>query len=145
MSAWKSYLDESLLGAGLASGAILSRSGDALASSPDFHVKPDTARKLLAVLDSTGSAARDVFTNGFIVGGSKYTLNRAETDDESDLKFLIGRCKVRGEPVRGIIIVPTLTAIIFAVHDPLHSPDLSFGRANIAVTVLAETLVLHNY
>jgi hypothetical protein len=145
MSAWKSYLDESLLGAGLASGAILSRSGDTLASSPDFHVKPDTARKLLAVLESTGSAARDVFTNGFIVGGIKYTLNRAETDDESDLKFLIGRCKVRGEPVRGIIIVPTLTAIIFAVHDPLHSPKLSFGRANIVVTVLAETLCLHNY
>jgi Profilin len=145
MSAWKPYLDESLLGAGLASGAILSRSGETLACSPNFHIKPDTARKLLGVLESTGSAAKDVFHNGFIISGVKYALNRAETDDESDLKFLVGRCKVRGEPVRGIIIVPTTTAILFAVHDPLHSPNLSFGRANIVVTVLAETLVQHNH
>lgn len=107
-------------------------------------VNPDQARKLLAVLQGTGGAAAEVTANGFVISGVRYALVRAELDEECELRYLVGRCKQFGAPVQGIIIVPTYRALLFAVHDPLHSPDLSFGRANVTMTCLAEELMSQN-
>lgn len=104
-------------------------------------MNPDQARKLLAVIQGVGTAADEVMANGFVISGVKYALVRSERDEECELRFLVGRCKQFGSPVQGILIVPTYRALIFAVHDPLHSPELSFGKANVAMTCLADELM----
>lgn len=145
MSGWEPFLEKSILGVGLRHGAILSHNGETLVSSPDFRVNRDQARKLLHAVQGDGSTLKEVLKGGFSVAGVKYTVVRVETDDHSDLRYVIGRCKVYGEPALGIIVCRTYQSIIFAVHDPTHTAKLSFGRANLAITVLAETLMAQNY
>lgn len=145
MSGWEPFLENSILGVGLREGAILSHSGDTLVSSPNFRVNRDQARKLLHALQGQGSTQAEVLYGGFSVAGVKYAVTRVEADDYSDLKYILGRCKVHGAPSLGIIVCRTFQSILFAVHDPLYTASLSFGRANLAITVLAETLMAQNY
>jgi hypothetical protein len=149
-SGWQPFLDDSIIGVGLLHGAILSHTGDTLVASDAFSVDRDQALKLLEVLHRAGAAAAaaaeaEVRASGFKVSGVRYALTRADTDEDSDCKYIIGRCKELDEPARGIIVCLTYQALIVAVHDPLHSPDLSFGKANVAITVLAEALMAQDY
>lgn len=145
MAGWAPFLEDSLLGVGLSAGAILSHGGETLVASPGFRVSREQALRLGAALRGHGSAEAEVRSGGFAVGGAKYALTRLESDENVDVKFLIGRGKVKGQPVRGVIVAQSYQALIFAVHDPLHCPELSFGRANVAVTVLAEALMAQEY
>lgn len=144
-SGWGPFLEDGLLALGLSTAAILSKSGEPLAVSPGLQLRPATARKLVAALEGVGAAEREVLASGFRVNGSRYAVARIENDDSTDMRVLLGRCKDPGSPSRGVIVCMTTQALIVAVHDPLEAPDLSFGRTNVAVTVLADTLIAQNY
>lgn len=145
MAGWTSFLEERLLGAGFSEGAILSEAGEPYAASRGLTVSTAAAALLRGALRGDGKAAAELRDAGFQVGDTRYAVARIECDDNSDVKYLIGRGKERDEPVTGVIIAQTYKATIFAVHDPLHSPDLSFARANVVVTVLADQLMAQDY
>lgn len=145
MAGWTSFLEERLLGAGFSEGAILSEAGEPYAASRGLSVSPADAALVRGALRGDGDAAAALRAAGFEVGGTRYAVARIECDDNADFKYLIARGKEKGEPATGVIVAQTYKATIFAMHDPLHSPDLSFARANVVVTVLADQLMAQDY
>lgn len=98
------------------------------------------AKKILPALEGEGEAEKQLKEYGFMAAGMSYTLNRMENEDD-EVHYLIGRCKVTGEASKGIIVARTTRTIIIGVHDPIYSRGKSFEKCNSAMYALADMLV----
>lgn len=81
-------------------------------------------------------------SNGFTVGGQRYTYTRGEVDDNDDGPMYIqGRCKDEGKSAQGVIIYCTTASFIVGVHDPSFSDGASFGKVNTQIGKVADYLI----
>lgn len=144
-SGWAPFLDDRLLSLGLSTAAIVAKSGEPLALSPNLSIPPLITKKLVAALERAGAAQAELLHSGFLFDGARYAVSRIDSDDTFDAPVLLGRCKDTGAPTRGVIVCLTTQAVIFVVHDPLEAPELSFGKTNVAVSALADVLISLNY
>lgn len=140
---WDPYI-ETLVSAGFHHGCIAGHDGQVWGTTPAFKITKTELQVVAALLNGQEDLPPKIERQGFTLCGMPYALNRLE-DPEDDMRFLIARCKRTGKPTRGAVIGKTSKSIIVGIHDPVYSEGNSFGRANVAVFQLAESLSSMNF
>lgn len=135
---WDPYV-ETLTAGGFHHSCIAGHNGQVWGTTPNFKILSTELTTLAKALSGADDAVeRKLQDRGFTLQGIAYALTRVEDGDEA--RFLIGRCKERGAPAKGVIVARTSKTVIVALHDPVFSDKKSFGRANVAICQLAESL-----
>ncbi|RVD85268.1 uncharacterized protein DFL_003594 [Arthrobotrys flagrans] len=100
------YVDTSLVGTGnIDKAAIFSAAGDSVwAATPDFQIKPEEVKAILANLDKHGNDS-PFFTSGIHIGSVKF-LNVAHDEDHVYAR----------QKKEGLVIIRTKQALIIAHH-----------------------------
>lgn len=140
---WEPYL-ESLVRGGFHHGCIAGHNGSTWAATPSFRVLPKEVKSLEAALGGDAETRLLFEEKGFTIQGRAYALNRIDELDD-DMAILIGRCKQHGSASRGVIIARTAKTVIIGLHDPIFAEGISFGKSNVSLHQLAETLTSMNF
>ncbi|KAJ4300396.1 profilin, required for normal timing of actin polymerization in response to thermal stress [Collariella sp. IMI 366227] len=133
---WQAYVDSSLVGSGhIAKAAIVSAAGDSTwAISPNFEVKPDELRTIVAALNARGDTdaapVSKVLEEGIYVNGERYVITRIEGNHIYARKLKMG-----------VVIVKTNQAILIGQY----GEDVQAGNATQTVEALADYLVSSGY
>lgn len=141
---WEPYL-ETLVQAGFHHACIAGHNGSTWANTSSFKVLPKEVINLCTILSNDNAEClMHAQQKGFTVQGRSYTMNRFE-EPEDDMSFLVGRCKQHGSASRGVAVARTSQTIIIGIHDPIFAQNISFGKCNVALFQLAETLTSMNF
>jgi len=124
---WQAYVDTNLVGSGYIDKAIIiGHDGTAWASSKDFALKGDEAKKLIAGF-TDGNSLR---ANGLYIAGEKYLTIKA------DERSIYGK---KGSA--GVVNVKTGLAILIGHYKDGVQP----GQATNAVEKLADYLIENSF
>ncbi|KAI1335440.1 profilin [Xylariaceae sp. FL0016] len=111
--------------------AIISVAGDSVwAHSPDFTIKPEEMKNLVAILTATGDAVDKAHADGVHVAGERYVVTRIEE------RSVYGR-----QGRTGICVVKTKQAALVA-H---YGEQQQVGNATQTVEALADYLIKAGY
>lgn len=119
---WQSYVDNNILGAGMAHGAIIGAGGGTWATSPDFTLSPEEEKILIAGFGNPANAS----ATGITANGVKYFTLKA------DARSIYGK---HGDG--GVVAVKTHKAILIGVYDAKLQP----GAAANVIEKLADYLI----
>lgn len=150
---------QTLVEGGFHHACIAGHDGAVWAATPTFKVLPKEIGLLSSVLgggggggggsdadgEEVGEAMLHVRQKGFTVQGRQYAVSRVDEGDDLEVAILIGRCKQYGSASRGVVVAKTAQTIIIGVHDPIFAEGISFGKSNVAMFQLAETLISMNF
>lgn len=140
---WDPYVDQ-LISSGLHHCCIAGHDGHVWGSSAGFKISAKEIVSLCQALSDDSAARKRMQQKGLTVCGMPYALNRVE-DAEDDIRYIVARCKKQGKPARGAIVARTPKTVIVGVHDPVYSEGESFGKAKVAISLLADSLFAMNF
>lgn len=140
---WEPYV-QTLVEGGFHHACIAGHDGAVWAGTPTFKVLPKEITNLHDILSLDPDALKHAQAKGFTVQGRQYALSRVD-DADDEVTLLIGRCKQYGSASRGVVVGKTGQTIIVGVHDAIFAEGISFGRSNVALFQLAETLISMNF
>jgi len=123
---WQAYVDDQLVKAGMAKGALLGHDGNTWATSAGFTVTPQEGAALAALFNTPQNA----FTAGINIAGTKYLAVKA------DNRSIYGK-----KGTGGIVTVKSGQALIIGVYDDKLQPG---NAANVAEK-LADYLIEQGY